>query len=824
MAYSYDFLLHLSFVITFSQALLIFEKCTRHSQCPSNARCRPNGCEGYMCRCVSQFVYSDDRSQCVPGKLMGEVCDGNLNKCLSPFAVCMDDVCQCNELMEPTSDGHCKSPYEAELHHSCVDKICVLSTVCDGEVCVCPEDKREITTEEYWLDPLKARKCVDKEYSVDHCHGQQIQIPQGLLEEENSTTPSNKSIKLKVDMVQTNDVSSENIPLNKEQIQEPVLSEYVDGGEETQRKLIQEDEPGTNDVRAPILSVNPDKKDMSAAVDKIKERNVIKGQSDTNVLVDSSEMIPKLQVNEQYSNKSEDRSPETFPSSDNISSTEVENFLKFKTHPKNNKTHVEDIDKLPSDITEDFPTNALSEEKFTSEDGLNKSSNNQNVTINIRNSSTSFEERSSYLKNDKFREITAGNKNLHDQDNFINKKLVSFIKINKDDDRQLNQLVKRLIDTLLERNKKVNIYHGCSVDEQCPEHAQCKGRGCTSQKQCLCREGFMTNINGTNCVPDGSRPCVINEFQCASSRCVPYSWVCDGVTDCPQNEDETKLCSTSHKMDISPREHQEEIRRLEDKLSHETLMRMHLERSIQELRDVVKEIKENEKDITHIEKETIQTRQRRQNPITAPTQSAMDEGDRQISTWSDPFYDGFIDDIQNKLKGSAVYSLWGGKVCPKHENTRTIYTGFMSSSNIKSERGDPGDFLCLPQVPEYDSSSSVRKVFNEHKSVVSGFTYHLSCAVCQVQLVSSVLMIPAKVTCPADWRLEYVGVLVTAGDKKGGSSARHICIEKNALYEGGIEDSRDKGPYLYPVAVECGRIPCPPYKKNDSLSCVVCSF
>ena len=38
---------------------------------------------------------------------------------------------------------------------------------------------------------------------------------------------------------------------------------------------------------------------------------------------------------------------------------------------------------------------------------------------------------------------------------------------------------------------------------------------------------------------DASRACLVSEFRCESShRCVPLSWVCDGVKDCPDNEDE----------------------------------------------------------------------------------------------------------------------------------------------------------------------------------------------------------------------------------------------------------------------------------------------
>ncbi|XP_062612010.1 uncharacterized protein LOC134273817 isoform X2 [Saccostrea cucullata] len=800
MAFSYDFLIHFFFVITFSQALLIFEKCTRHSQCPANARCRPNGCEGYMCQCVSQFVYTDDRSQCVPGKLMGEDCDGNLNRCLSPFAVCMDSVCQCNELMEPTSDGHCKSPFEAELHHPCVDKICVLSTVCDGDVCVCPEDKREITPKEYWLDPLKARKCVDKNYSVDQCHGQDLQVPEDLLMDENNVIQSNNSVSQIVDEVQANDFMSENMPSNTGQ--DIVVSENKDDSKEIHGKLSEKDNSNPEDIKSGEPLKNHDEKTGN----KVEDWTGIKDPSYSDV-VNSNVMSSKTQVNDHFSNNSDDTTSEMLSSSKNS---------QLKTHPEYIDTNVKEgeIDTVPSDITEDFPANALSNKKLPSKEGFTGSSDNQNATLKIRNSSHTTEQ-SNHVNNDILMESTEGN--FHNAHNFINKTVVSLLRRNNEG--KLNQLIKLLMGRLSERNRKVDIYHGCSLDEECPEHAQCKRRGCNSQKQCLCRIGFMTNVNGTYCVPDGSRACLINEFTCEGSRCVPYSWVCGGITDCPQNDDETKFCS-SHRMDVLPRQHHEEIDRLEDKLEHEALMRMHLERSIQDLRDVIKEIKQNN-DIAESEKTNLITHDK-PDPTALQTPSLMGE-DRQISTWNDPLYDGFIDNIQNKLKGS-VYTLWGGKVCPKHENTRTIYTGFMSSSGTELDRGAVGDFLCLPQVPEYDSSSSVKKVLNEQKNVVSGFTYHLSCSVCQVQLVSTVLMIPAKVTCPAEWRLEYVGVLVTAGVKKGEGGTRHICIEKTAFYDGGIEDSRDKGPYLFPVAVECGRIPCLPYKKNDNLSCVVCSF
>ena len=109
------------------------------------------------------------------GKLVGENCDGNLNKCLSPFALCRDGVCRCNMLMEPTTDGLCRAPFEAEIHQSCEEKFCVSSTVCVNDVCECPDDMREITSDEYWFDPCKARRCVNANHSLGKCSSYYIQ-------------------------------------------------------------------------------------------------------------------------------------------------------------------------------------------------------------------------------------------------------------------------------------------------------------------------------------------------------------------------------------------------------------------------------------------------------------------------------------------------------------------------------------------------------------------------------------------------------------------------------------------------------------------------
>ena len=66
---------------------------------------------------------------------------------------------------------------------------------------------------------------------------------------------------------------------------------------------------------------------------------------------------------------------------------------------------------------------------------------------------------------------------------------------------RLQLLLKSLLGDILQNNKQINVYQGCSSDLQCPTHAYCTIRGCNQRKQCLCREGYMSSRNGSNCVP-----------------------------------------------------------------------------------------------------------------------------------------------------------------------------------------------------------------------------------------------------------------------------------------------------------------------------------
>ena len=50
-----------------------------------------------------------------------------------------------------------------------------------------------------------------------------------------------------------------------------------------------------------------------------------------------------------------------------------------------------------------------------------------------------------------------------------------------------------------------------------------------------CIQMTIWSVLGSNC-PDHS-------FLCANNECVPYSKICNGISDCQDNSDETKVCT-----------------------------------------------------------------------------------------------------------------------------------------------------------------------------------------------------------------------------------------------------------------------------------------
>ena len=81
-------------------------------------------------------------------------------------------------------------------------------------------------------------------------------------------------------------------------------------------------------------------------------------------------------------------------------------------------------------------------------------------------------------------------------------------------------------------------------------------------------------------------------------------------------------------------------------------------------------------------------------------------------------------------------------------------------------------------------------------------------------------MIPARITCPTSWTLEYNGYLMTSNAEHNRQST--ACVDKDAEAIPGL-DADTNGALFYHTEVVCNGIECPPYDAEKELTCAVCT-
>ena len=100
--------------------------------------------------------------------------------------------------------------------------------------------------------------------------------------------------------------------------------------------------------------------------------------------------------------------------------------------------------------------------------------------------------------------------------------------------------------------------------------------------------------------------------------------------------------------------------------------------------------------------------------------------------------------------------------------------------------------------------------------------HNVPCAVCYVSTRPTVVMIPARASCPPTWTREYYGYLMSA--HLGHYRTMYECVDED---QESLPDSASNtnGALFYHVEASCdpGQLPCPPYDQNNELNCVVCT-
>ena len=187
--------------------------------------------------------------------------------------------------------------------------------------------------------------------------------------------------------------------------------------------------------------------------------------------------------------------------------------------------------------------------------------------------------------------------------------------------------------------------------------------------------------------------------------------------------------------------------------------------------------------------------------------------------------------------GGTLYTRWGKSTCPQVEGTDLVYSG-IAGGTWYTHRGGGANYLCMPKVPEYSPTLRYRGGTQGYAYVYGaeyeqplqgGHDHNVPCAVCRVSTRSTVLMIPAKATCPSSWTREYYEYIMTEWRGTHNSSGivgrtMFECVDRDQeSLPGGHTNTN--GALFCHVEASCNPagLPCPPYDSMQALNCVVCT-
>ena len=212
--------------------------------------------------------------------------------------------------------------------------------------------------------------------------------------------------------------------------------------------------------------------------------------------------------------------------------------------------------------------------------------------------------------------------------------------------------------------------------------------------------------------------------------------------------------------------------------------------------------------------------------ISGPQGAVGEKGDR-----GDPGLPGpqGPQGAQGPPTGGAVYVRWGRTSCPTGQGTQLVYSG-RAGGSYYTHKGAGANHLCMPDNPEhlqygsgvqrYSYVYGVEYQIHNSQPLYSVDNHKVPCAVCFAATRDTILMIPAKLTCPTNWTLEYTGYLMSAHYSHHRST--YECVDKDPESVPGLDGSSGIA-FFYHVEPNCAGLSCPPYDAQKELTCVVCS-
>ena len=182
--------------------------------------------------------------------------------------------------------------------------------------------------------------------------------------------------------------------------------------------------------------------------------------------------------------------------------------------------------------------------------------------------------------------------------------------------------------------------------------------------------------------------------------------------------------------------------------------------------------------------------------------------------------------IDGNARGGMIYTRWGNSMCPDVPGTQLVYAGKTGGSF--ATYGGGANHICMPLDPDYTLTSrrgiqGYAYVYGaEYENPIVGTdNSNVPCAVC-ITTRETVMMIPAKTSCPPSWTMEYIGYLMT--ERQDLQRSTYECVDSSQEPIPETQHSNHNGALFYHVEAHCSGMACPPYDSEKELTCVVCTI
>ena len=164
-----------------------------------------------------------------------------------------------------------------------------------------------------------------------------------------------------------------------------------------------------------------------------------------------------------------------------------------------------------------------------------------------------------------------------------------------------------------------------------------------------------------------------------------------------------------------------------------------------------------------------------------------------------------------------MYIRWGKYSCPS--GAEKVYTGRMGGSHY-SHKGGGANYICVVEKPRFTSSEGSHYTHmyeteyesgNRIRNFASKQDYNAPCVACYRPHRRAVLMIPAKISCPSLWNMEYRGYLMS--ERENHYRKVYECIDEVPQGISG-SNKNTNGALLYFVVTDAVKM---------AMRCVVCT-